>query len=206
MNREITHERPDPRACAISRSALQTHPAVSAGRGQDAVSQDHQRRRAGRDRDGQGDAGGDARGAARALGSRVRRHQSLSAAGTPRAASQDPRRPGGQRQRQVRGVRFSQERQHRRRRHPADVPGHRHRDHHGQEGLSRHHRGRRRGRIERGRARRLSAPQPALFAGGALVDVRGEEHRQQHARAMRDLRGRRRRLQVHVHGQGRRLR
>jgi hypothetical protein len=32
------------------------------------------------------------------------------------------------------------ERQHRRRRRAADVPGHRHRDHHGQEGLQRHHR------------------------------------------------------------------
>jgi len=29
----------------------------------------------------------------------------------------------------------------RRRRRAADVPGHRHRDHHGQEGLQRHHRG-----------------------------------------------------------------
>jgi fumarate hydratase class I len=39
-------------------------------------------------------------------------------------------------------------------------------------------------RARRGRARRLSAPQPALFAGGAAVDVRGEEHRQQHAGAV----------------------
>ena len=59
--------------------------------------------------------------------------------------------------------------------------------------------------LSRRRARRLSAPQPALFAGGAAVDVRGKEHRQQHAGAVRDLRRGRRRLQVHVHGQGRRL-
>ena len=39
-----------------------------------------------------------------------------------------------QRQRQVRRLRLSQERQHRGGRRAADVPGHRHRDHHGQEG------------------------------------------------------------------------
>ena len=39
-----------------------------------------------------------------------------------------------------------------------------------------------------------------------LVDVRGKEHRQQHAGAVRDLCRGRRRLQVHVHGQGRRQR
>ena len=48
------------------------------------------------------------------------------------AAAQDPRRPGGQPERQVRRARPAEERQHRRRRRPADVPGHRHRDRHGQ--------------------------------------------------------------------------
>ena len=42
--------------------------------------------------------------------------------------------PEASAERQVRGLRFSQERQHRRRRRAADVPGHRHRHHHGQEG------------------------------------------------------------------------
>ncbi len=44
---------------------------------------------------------------------------------------------------------LSEERQYRRRRHPADVPGHRHRDRHGQEGPARLHRGRRRSRARR---------------------------------------------------------
>ncbi len=67
------------------------------------------------------------------VGSSVRRHQPLSAAGASEAAAQHPRRQGGERQRQVRRLRFPQERQYRRRRRVADVPGHRHRDHHGQE-------------------------------------------------------------------------
>ena len=46
----------------------------------------------------------------------------------------DRRRPGSERQRQVRRLRLPQERQHRGRRRAADVPGHRHRHHHGQEG------------------------------------------------------------------------
>ena len=51
----------------------------------------------------------------------------------------------GQPERQVRRLRLPEERQHRRRRRAADVPGHRHRDHHGQEGLQRPRRRRRRG-------------------------------------------------------------
>ena len=47
--------------------------------------------------------------------------------------------------------------------------------------------GRRRGGAVGGRARRVSEEEPALFAGRAAVDVRGEEHRQQHAGAGRDL-------------------
>ena len=41
----------------------------------------------------------------------------------------------------------------------------------GKKGSQRHHRRRRRGRAVGRRARRLSAPQSALFAGGAAVDV-----------------------------------
>ena len=48
------------------------------------------------------------------------------------AAAPDHRRPGGLRQRPVRRARPAQERQHRRRRRAADVPGHRHRDRDGQ--------------------------------------------------------------------------
>ncbi len=47
--------------------------------------------------------------------------------------------------------------------------------------------------------------QPALLAGRADLDVRGEEHPQQHAGAGRDLRRGRGRLQAPVHRQGRRL-
>ena len=70
--------------------------------------------------------------------------------------------------------------------------------------------GERRGGARRGRARCLPQEEPALLAARAALDVRGEEHRKQHAGAGRDLcRGRRRRavrLQVSVHRQGRRLR
>jgi len=48
--------------------------------------------------------------------------------------------PGGVRQRQVRRPRSAQERQYRGRRRLADVPGHRHRHHHGQEGPAGLHR------------------------------------------------------------------
>ena len=133
--RPMEHERPHAHPVRRHpRSALQAHPAVSARRRYRAVPEDHVRGRAGREGAGQGHAGGDARGAARAERGRVRRHQSLSAAGASAAAAQYPRRQGGQPQRQVRRAGFSEERQHRRRRRAADVPGHRHRDHHGQEG------------------------------------------------------------------------
>ena len=61
-------------------------------------------------------------------------------------------------------------------------------------------------RARRGRPRRLPQAQPALLPARAALDVRGEEHRQQHAGAGRDLRRGRGRLQVPVHRQGRRLR
>ena len=128
--------------------------------------------------------------------------------GPSEAAARHPRRQGGERERQVRRLRLPQERQHRGRRRAADVPGHRHRDHHGQEGRLGVHRRRRRGGARRGRARRLPQAQSALLAARADLDVRGEEHRVEHAGAGRDLRRQRprRRIQVPVHGEGRRLR
>ena len=133
-------------------------------------------------------AGGLARGAARAVRGGVHGHQPSAAPRASRFAEVDRRGPGGLRQRQVRGLRLPQERQHRGGRRAADVPGHRHRDHHGQEGPAGLHRRRGRGRARRGRARRVSQAQPALFAARAALHVRGEEHREQHAGAGRDLR------------------
>ena len=185
---------------------LQAHAAVSRRQGHDALPQAQRRRRAGREGHGQGRRRGLARGVARARGGRLHRHQPSAAAGPSQAAARDPRRPRGLRQRQVRRLRFLEERQHRRRRRAADVPGHRHRHHHGQEGPARLDRRRRRGGARRGRPRRLPQAEPALFAARAALDVRGEEHQQQHAGADRDLRGRRGRLQVPVRRQGRRLR
>ena len=63
------------------------------------------------------------------------------------------------RQRQVRGARAPEERQHRGRRRAADVPGHRHRHRHGQEGPGGVDRRRRRGRDRQGRATRPT-PRP----------------------------------------------
>ena len=86
------------------------------------------------------------------------------------------------------------------------VPGHRHRDRHGQEGPVRLHRRRRRGGASRAASSTTyTHGEPALLADGAARHVQGEEHRHQPARADRALRHRRRRLQVPVHGQGRRL-
>jgi fumarate hydratase, class I len=82
----------------------------------------------------------------------------------------------------------AEERQHRRRRRAADVPGHRHGDRHGQEGPARLDEGDDEEAIARGVARRLHREEPALFAARAALDVRGEEHRQQPAGPDRDLR------------------
>ena len=65
--------------------------------------------------------------------------------------------------------------------------------------------GSRRGRAGARRARRLPQTQFALFAAGADLHVRGEEHQVEHAGAGRDLRRGRGRLQVPVHRQRRRL-
>ncbi len=133
------------------------------------------------------------------------RHQPSAASRPSRAARENPRRSRGDLERQVRRLRSLEERQYRRRRRAADVPGHRHRDRRRQEGPPRLDGRRRRGR-DRGRhPRGLREEEPALQPGRAALDVRGEEHRRQSARADRDLVGGRGRLQIPVHRQGRRL-
>ncbi len=115
----------------------------------------------------------------------------------------DDRRGLGQRQ--VRGAGAPEERQHLGRRRAADVPGHRHRHRHGQEGPGGVDRRRRRGRDRQGRLQDLHRDQPALLPGLADLDVQGSADRHQPAGADRHLCDRRRRLQVPVHRQGRRL-
>ena len=119
---------------------------------------------------------------------------------------QHPRRPGGERQRQVRGARPAQEREHRGGWRPADVPGHRHGDRHGQARPARAHRRARRGADQPRGLRRLHPAQPALLADGAGDDVGRAQHRLEPARPGRDLRRHRGRardhLQVPLHGQG----
>ena len=107
--------------------------------------------------------------------------------GPSRAAARDPRRSRGLGQRPLRRARPAEERQHRRRRRAADVPGHRHRDRVRQEGPARGGRRRRGGADRLGRPPHLHRDQPALLADGAAVDVRGGQHRQQPAGAVRHL-------------------
>ena len=125
------------------------------------------------------------------------------------AAARDPRRPRGVGQRPLRRARSAEERQHRRRRRAADVPGHRHRARVRQEGPARLGRRQRGGGAVLRRAPHLHRNQSALFADGAAVDVRGGEHRQQPAGAVRHHgrpgRGPRRRVPPDVRRQGRRL-
>ena len=83
----------------------------------------------------------------------------------------DPRRSGGVGERPVRRARAAEERQHRRRRRAAVVPGHRHRDRHGQEGAARVHRRRRRGGDRARRLRHLPHGEPALLAARAARHV-----------------------------------
>ena len=150
-----------------------------------------------------------ARGADRAGVPGVPRRLPPAAAGPSPAAPRHPRRPGGLGERPVRGARPAEERQHRRRRRAADVPGHRHRHRVRQEGPARLGRGRRGGGDRLGRPPHLHRDQSALFADGAALDVRGGQHRQQPARAVRHHRRARRgpcrRVLPHVRRQGRRL-
>src|SRR5207249_8017194 len=87
---EPAHECPDRFSRPETRSALQAYAAVSAGCGYHALQEDHGRGRPGREGVGQGHARRVARGAAGAVGGRLRRHQPLSAAGAPEAAALDP--------------------------------------------------------------------------------------------------------------------
>ena len=133
------------------------------------------------------------------------RHLAPAAPGPSPAAAQHPRRRRGLGQRPLRRARTPEERQHLGRRRAADVPGHRHRHRHGQEGPVGLDRRRRRGGDRQGRLQDLHRDQPALLAGLAAVDVQGSADRHQPAGADRHLRDRRRRLQVPVRRQGRRL-
>ncbi len=133
------------------------------------------------------------------------RHRPLPALGPPPAVAQHPRRPRGVRQRPLRRPRSAEERRDRGRRRAAHVPGHRHRDRQGQEGPVRVHRRRRRGGDRPRDLRHVSDLEPAVLADGAARHVHREEHRHEPAGGDQDLGDRRRRLQVPVHGQGRRL-
>ncbi len=147
----------------------------------------------------------DARGADPARGPGLRRQRASAAPRPSRFAARDPRRSGGLRQRPVRRLRPVEKRQYRRRPGVADVPGHRHRDRHGQKGPAGLDRGRRcRGDLGR-HPPHLYRDQSALQPGGAVVDVRGGQHRRQPAGPDRSLCRARRRIQIPVHRQGRRL-
>ena len=148
---------------------------------------------------------GRARGDPPAHGRSDARHRPLPALRAPPAAAQHPRRPRGLRQRPLRRPRPAEERSDRRRWRPADVPGHRHGDREGQEGPVRVHRRRRRGSHRPRHLRHLPDLEPALQPDGATRHVHREEHRHEPAGGDQDLGDRRRRLQVPVHGQGRRL-
>ena len=113
--------------------------------------------------------------------------------------------PEASAQRPLRRARPAEEREHRGGRRAADVPGHRHRDRHGQARPERAHRRRRRGGPLARHLRRVHEAEPALLADGPADHVGREEHRLQPAGADRAVRDRRRRVQVPVHGQGRRL-
>ena len=82
---------------------------------------------------------------------------------------------GSFRQRQIRGLHHAAQPDGRRRRRTADLPGHRHGHLHRQEGRERLYGSGRRRMYRPGRLRSLQGAQPALFAGGALHDDRGEE-------------------------------
>ena len=113
---------------------------------------------------------------------------------------------GSFRQRQIRGLHHAAQPDGRRRRRTADLPGHRHGHLHRQEGRECLYGSGRRRMYRPGRLRSLQGAQPALFAGGALHDDRGEELGHEPARTDRSLRRQRQRIQIPVHHQRRRLR
>ena len=146
-----------------------------------------------------------ARGADPARGRGVCRFGASAAAGSSGVAARGSRRPRGLAERPVRRLRPLKKRQHRRRQGLADVPGHRHRDRDGQKGPAGVDRGRRRGGDLGRHPPHLYRDQSALQPGGAVVDVRGGQHRRQSAGADRPLCRARRPIQIPVHRQGRRL-
>ena len=191
---------------------LPVQPDVPAGRGPHALAAPAHRGRL--DGRGRRQAGGEGAGP-RAGGPGLPGLQGgvpPAAARPPRAARQDPARPGGQRQRPLRRARPAEERQHRRRRRAAHVPGHRHRHRVRQEGPARLGGGRRGGGALLRRPPHLHRDQPALFADGAALHVRGGEHRQQpaggvlHHGAARRRPAPRRRAAPDVRAEGRRQR
>ena len=117
--------------------------------------------------------------------------------------------PASVAERPVRRARPAAQRQHRGRRRAADVPGHRHRDRDGQARPARADRRPGRGGDRPGRLPGVHPVEPAVFAARPTVHVGREEHRHQPAGADRAVRrGSGRppgRVQVPVHGQGRRL-
>ena len=135
------------------------------------------------------------------------RHPAPAPPGPPGPAAPDPRRPAGQPERPLRRPGPAQERQHRGRRRAAHVPGHRHRDRHGQARPAGAHRGPRRGGTLPRHLRRLPDPEPALLPAGPPDHVGRAQHRHQPARPDRAVRRHRARpragLQVPRHGQGR---
>ena len=121
------------------------------------------------------------------------------------AAARHPRRPRGVGQRPLRRARAAEERQHRRRRRPAVCQDTGTAIVMGKKGQHVFTGGDDEAAHRARRLRDLRRRQPALLADGAARHVRRGQHRHQPAGADRALRDRRRRLQVPVHGQGRRL-
>ena len=148
---------------------------------------------------------GRARGDPRAHRGCDARHRPLPPAGPPPTAAQHPRRPRGIRQRPVRRARPPQERLDRSGRRAPDVPGHRDGDRQGEEGRIRVHGRRRRGADRPGHRRHVPDDEPPLQPDGAARHVHREEHRHEPPGRDQDPGHRRRRLQVLVHGEGRRL-
>ena len=117
----------------------------------------------------------------------------------------DPRRPGGVAERSLRRARAAQEREHRGGRRAAVCQDTGTAIVMGKKGQYVFTGGGDEEAIARGVFDTYQTREPALLAARAARHVRGEEHRHQPAGADRDLRDRRRRVQVPVHGQGRRL-
>ena len=154
---------------------------------------------------GQGDPHGRSRGADRPRQRGDARHLLPAARGTQRIRGQDPARPGGLAERQGRGGDVAAQCRDLRPVRASGLPGHRHRDHHRQEGPAGLDRGRGRGGALEGGVQDLHRGEPALLADRGARHVPGGQHRHQPAGPDRHPGGGRRRLQVPLHRQGRRL-